>query len=198
MNKKYPTILSILIITIMSACGPAPEPTLSAGDIASTAVANAWLAMTATQAALPTATATFPPTETFTPQPTFTFIPLATLPPVNAVVATATSQCNQVPPLIPKGKLVNVEFKNDSDGLVNFSFGMNSPNSNGECVTYGYSFGKFDTTPAQVLAGCYWAYGWVDGGNNQTSTTQGTALMCMTDSATPYHIIIGKETVILK
>jgi len=190
------TVLSLIGITL-SACGPAPAPTLSAADMANTAVANAWLAMTATQAAIPTATATFPPTETFTPQPSFTPIPLSTLPPVNVVVPTATTQCNQVPPLIPKGSLVNVEFKNESAGTVNFSFGMNSPNSHGECVTYGYAFGKFDTLPTQVLAGCYWAYGWVDGGNNQTSTTQGTALMCMTDSTASYHIVIGKETVSL-
>jgi hypothetical protein len=197
MKKKYLTILLILIVTVVSACGPAPEPTLSADDLANTAVANAWAVLTLTQAAIPTATATFPPTETFTPQPTFTPLPLATLPPVNVVVPTATSECNQVPPLIPKGKLVNVEFKNVSDGTVTLSFGMNSPNEYAECVTYGYSFGKFDTISAQVLAGCYWAYGWVTG-DKETSTTQGVSSMCVNQASVTYHVQIGKEAVSLK
>jgi hypothetical protein len=197
MNKKYMTIPLILILTLVSACGPAPEPTLSADDLANTAVANAWGMMTLTQAAIPTATATFPPTATFTPQPTFTPIPQATLPPVNAVVPTATSVCNQVPPLIPQGTLVNVEFKNDSEGTLNLSFGMNDPNSKGECVTYGYSMGKFDVVSAQILAGCYWGYAWVTG-DKETSTAQGTSLMCMNASNVTYHVSIGKETIILK
>ena len=57
MKKKYPTILSILLITIISACGPTPTPTLSAADVQGTAVADAWIALTLTQAAIPTATA---------------------------------------------------------------------------------------------------------------------------------------------
>jgi hypothetical protein len=197
MNRKYPTTLLILVMTVVSACGPAPEPTLSADDLANTAMANAWTMLTLTQAAIPTATPTFPATATFTPLPTFTSIPFATQPAVNVVVPTATSECNQVPPLVPQGKLVNVEFKNESEGTLNLSFGMNSPNTKGECVTYGYGMGKFDETTTQVLAGCYWGYAWVTG-DKETSTAQGTALMCMNDSQTMYHVVIGKETITLK
>ena len=63
MKKKYPTFLSILLIVVISACGPAPTPTLSVADVQGTAVANAWIAITQTQAAIPTATQTpIPPT----------------------------------------------------------------------------------------------------------------------------------------
>jgi hypothetical protein len=149
--------------------------------------------MTATQAALPTATATFPPTETFTPQPTFTFIPLPTLPPVNAVVATATSQCNQVPPLEPKGKVVKVKFVNKSKGIVNLSFGMLSPNAEGECITYSYSLGAFDTPVVTVLAGCYWAYAWVDA--KTPSTAQNASSLCVNDAAAEPDIWITTELI---
>ncbi len=199
MNKKHLTILFILIITVLSACG-ASEPTLSAADVQGTAIANAWIALTQTQAAIPTSASTPVPTETFTPQPTLTApaIVLPTLPPPTAVVAaTPTNACNQVPPLIPKGQLINVEFKNDSGGSANFSFGMNSPNKFGECVTYGYTLGKFDTIPAKVLLGCYWGYAWITG-DNETSTAQGTQLMCLNDPNVTYHVLIGKETIALK
>ncbi len=195
MNRKYLTIFTIFVITLISACGPAPQPTLSADDLANTAVANAWSMLTLTQAAIPTATATFPPTETFTPQPTFTLPPTA--PPVVQVVATATSECNQVPPILPKGSMVNVDFKNESAGVVTLSFGMNAPNSHAECVTYGYSFGKNATITAQVLAGCYWGYAWVTG-DKEPSTAQGVSLMCMNTTGPTYHVSIGKETIVLK
>src|SRR5688572_20235915 len=116
MNRKYFAILSILVISMLSACGSAATPTFTAEDPANTAAANATTMLTLTQASIPTATATFPPTETFTPQPTFTVPP--TLPPTVQVIATETSECNQVPPLVPQGSLVNVDFKNESEGTV--------------------------------------------------------------------------------
>ena len=78
MKIKYPVSISILLITLISACGPTPAPTLSAADVQGTAVANAWVAITQTQAAIPTATQTLIPplpTITFTPLPTFTPYP---------------------------------------------------------------------------------------------------------------------------
>jgi hypothetical protein len=194
MKRKLFILTSILIVIFVSACGPAPEPTLSAEALANTAVAKAWTMLTLTQAAIPTATATFPPTETFTPLPTFTSVPLATLPPV--VVATATSQCNQVPPVIPKGTLVKVRFGNRSKGTVNLSFGMISPNSQGECVTYSYTLGAFDEPTVTVLAGCYWAYAWITMTNsNKTSTAENTAALCLTDPAKEPSIWILEEVI---
>ncbi|MCZ2121086.1 MAG: hypothetical protein LC108_02340 [Anaerolineales bacterium] len=195
MKKKYITILSVLVLTIVSACGPAPEPTLSVEEISNTAVANLWVALTATQLAQPTATATFPPTETFTPQPTFTSIPINTLPPPPPA-ATATSQCNQIPVPEPKGALVKVKFVNQSKGNVNLSFGMLAPNAQGECFTYSYTLGAFDAPVVTVLAGCYWAYGWVTVINsNKTSTAQNMDALCITDPAKEPDIWITEEVI---
>ena len=62
---------------MLSACGPEPEPTMSAADVQGTAVAAAWTMVAETQAAIPTATP-IPPTETPLPTalPTNTIAPL--------------------------------------------------------------------------------------------------------------------------
>src|SRR5688500_16287526 len=148
MNKKHLTILFVLILCLVSACGPAAEPTLSAGDLANTAVANAWTMLTLTQAAIPTATATFQPTATFTPQPTFTFVPLPTLeqPSLssNATATSSTNPCYDPPPAKPRGKMVQIKLVNNSKGLVDLSLGMENPNDEGECTTYYFPLGRYD------------------------------------------------------
>jgi len=183
MTKKFLYLISILMILTIAACGPAPEPTLSPADIANTAVADAWIAITQTQAAIPTNTATpIPPTAT--PLPTFT--PLPTLAPILQTPVPATSAadaCNQPPPVKPKGSLAQVKFVNKSGGSVNLSFYMTAPNAQGECVTYTFVLGRYDEPLETVLAGCYWAYGWVDG--KQPSTAQAVSSMCIDASKVP-------------
>ncbi len=193
MTKKFLYLVSILMILTIAACGPAPEPTLSPADIANTAVADAWIAITQTQAAIPTNTATpIPPTAT--PLPTFT--PLPTLAPILQTPVPATSAadaCNQPPPVKPQGSLVQVKFVNKSGGNVNLSFGMNSPNAQGECVTYSYVLGTFAEQVETVLSGCYWAYGWVTG--KQPSTAQTIDLLCVNDPGKTPAIWISTEVV---
>ncbi len=191
MKRKVLTIISILIIATISACGPAPEPTLPAVDVQNTAVADAWTAVALTQAAMPTATETLIPTATITPtlQPTFTAVP--TLVPPTA--AATESVCNQPPPIKPLGVEVKVKFVNKSGGNVNLSFGMNSPNDKGECITYSYTLGVFDEPVVNVLSGCYWAYAWVDG--KEPSTAQTIDLLCITDPAKQPAVWITKEVI---
>lgn len=195
MKKKYLITLSILIIAIVSACGPAPTPTLSVTDLQSTAAAAAWLAVTQTQAALPTATTTpIPPpaTITFTPLPSFT--PPPTFAPV--IPTNTSSPCDQPPPVTSKGVLVPVKFVNKSEGNVTLAFGMNSPNTHGECVTYSYTLGEFETPVVKVLSGCYWAYAWVQG--SKPSTAQSIELLCVSDPNLEPDIVIGKEIIAFK
>ncbi len=193
MTKKFLYLISILIVLTLAACGPAPTPALSADDIRNTAVADAWIAMTMTQAAIPTATLTpIPPSPT--PMPTFT--PFPTLPPVVAATVPPTEAadaCNQPPPIEPKGALVQVKFVNKSGGNVNLSFGMNSPNNKGECVTYTYVLGRYDESVVTVLAGCYWAYGWVEG--DVPSTAQTIDLLCVDDPNKVPAIWISSEVI---
>lgn len=198
MKRNYLFTLFILVMLVISACGGSEAPTLSPQDQASTAVAEAWLFITQTQAALPTSTP-LPPT--LTPEPTFTFAPtlpiLATIP--AAVTAVPTQDvCNQVPPLKPQGVQVNVDFTNLSQGQVNLSLGMNSPNDKKECVTYSFSLGAGrGIVEARILAGCYWGYAWITGNEPSVARTGGI-LLCMTDTSGVYHIVITKETINFK
>lgn len=202
MKRKFLLAISILIIVTISACGSA-EPTLSPQDQASTAIAEAWLVITQTQAALPTATPV-PPTNT--PEPTLTLPPptiaiLPTLPPATVAVVPTQSECNQVPPLEPKGVQVKIEIKNESGGSVNLSLGMNSPNDKKECVTYSFVLGNNnDVTATNVLAGCYWGWGWVDApsGKEDSIAKTGSQLHCMTNPNLVYHLIVTKERIDLK
>jgi len=190
MTKKFPSLLSCLIILTLAACGPAPTPTLNVDDVRNTAVADAWIAMTLTQAAIPTATVT----PTLTPPPTLT--PFPTLPPISPTPLQAVATidpCNQPPPLEPKGSQVQVKFVNKSGGNVNLSFGMNSPNTLGECVTYSYTLGTFAEEVATVLAGCYWAFGWVDG--KQPSTARTIDLLCLSDPNKAPAVWISTEVI---
>lgn len=193
MIKKFLYLISIPTILTLSACGPAPTPTLSADDIRNTAIADAWIAMTMTQAAVPTATITpIPPSPTL--MPTFTPFPTQPLVVPTAVPPTvAADACNQVPPIEPRGALVKVKFVNKSDGNVNLSFGMNNPNDKGECVTYTYVVGRYDEPVVTVLAGCYWAFGWVEG--DVPSTAQTIDLLCITDPGKTPAIWISTEVI---
>jgi hypothetical protein len=73
---------------------------------------------------------------------------------------------------------------------------MNSPNTQGECVTYSYTFGEFDSPSAKVLAGCYWAYAWVAG--DKPSTAQTVDLLCLSDPNLEPEVVIGAETIAFK
>ena len=197
MKQRFLLVISSLIILTFSACGSA-EPTVNPQDQAATAMAEAWLVITQTQAALPTSTP-IPPTNT--PEPTFTFAPtipiLVTNPPAVTAIPTQ-DQCNQVPPIEPQGAQVNVDFTNQSDGQVNLSLGMNSPNDKKECVTYSFSLGNGrGIVEARILAGCYWGYAWITGSEPSVARTGGI-LLCMTDTSGTYHIVITKESINFK
>lgn len=200
MKQKFLIIISILAILALSACGGDATPTLSADDIANTAIAEAWLVMTQTQAALPTSTFT-PVLPTATIQPTNTVAPIEILPMLPtatvAVVATPTSECNQIPQPEPKGALVNVEFFNESGGSANFSFGMNTANNKGECYTYSYPLGNGDTFSTKVLAGCYWGYAWISGSEPSVARS-GDRILCLTDTNIIYKISITSERIDFK
>jgi len=191
MNRKYPVTLLILLTIIISACGKSAEPTMAADDIANTAKADAWISITQTEAALPSPTSTTEPT--LTPFPTLP--PLPTISNETPVSVATVDECNQIPPLEPKGVLVNVEFRNDAQGPANLAFGMNSANNQGECVTYSYSIGMGNVVTAKVLMGCYWGYAWITA--KELSNAKGGGL-CLTDPNLTYHIIVGKESIHLK
>jgi hypothetical protein len=193
MKQKFLIALSILSILALSACGGAEAtPEVSAEDLAATAVAEAWLVITQTAAAMPSAT---PVPPTFTPQPTNTAQPvlelLPTLPPAPVVVATATPDCISIPYPEPKGALANVEIYNESQGNATVAFGMNSANDKNECFSYSLSLGRNDVFTGKVLAGCYWGIAWITG--DEQSVARSGNLMCLSDPAIIYKVKITKE-----
>lgn len=200
MKKKFLMIISSLAILALSACGGGEAtPQISAEDLAFTAVAEAWLAVTQTAAAAPTST---PVPPTFTLQPISTAAPtlalLPTLPPATVAVAvTPTSECNQIPQPEPKGDLVGVEFYNQSNASVNFAFGMNTPNDKGECYTYSFTLGNGDMSSTKVLAGCYWGWAWI-GGSEGSIAKSGDKILCLTDVNAIYKVVITEERVDFK
>jgi hypothetical protein len=193
MKRKMIFVISVLVIAALTACRPEPTPTLSVVDAQNTAIAAAWVALTQTQAAMPTATETpIPPTPTltFTPAPTFTPFPtvvLATLPDTSA-----TDPCDEPPPVEPKGAVVKVLFLNKSDSTVNLSFGMTKENDQKECGTYSFTIGRYEEPEVQILAGCYWGWGWV---LDPPSIAKTPDVLCVTDTSKTTSIWITNEVI---
>jgi len=80
---KYAWILFAIVALVLTACGPAPEPTMSPEEVQGTAMAAAMTMVAETQAAIPTATP-IPPTDTPSP----TAAPTNTVPPLNLTPST--------------------------------------------------------------------------------------------------------------
>ncbi|CAG1005939.1 hypothetical protein ANAEL_03374 [Anaerolineales bacterium] len=193
MKRKSMFAISVLVIAALTACGPEPTPTLSVVDAQNTAIAAAWVALTQTQAAMPTATATpIPPTPTltFTPAPTFTPFPTAV--PATLPDTSATDPCDEPPPQEPKGAVVKVLFLNKSDSTVNLSFAMAKENDQKECGTYSFTIGRYEEPEVTVLAGCYWGWGWV---LDPPSIAKSPDALCVTDTGKTTSIWITNEVI---
>jgi hypothetical protein len=190
MHRKLLSIPTILTVALLSACGPAPEPTPSAAEIEATALSIAFTQLALTQAALPTATPlpTDTPLPTATPLPTST--PFATLAPPTAT--TGADPCQGVPPALPVGDTGQIKIVNKSKGQVSLSLGMFQANSQGECGTYSFSLGVYDTPTATVLAGCYWGYAWVTA--DEPSIARTASAICVSKGQT-VSIAVGTETI---
>lgn len=193
MKRRLSLLLSVLLLVILPACGPAATPTLTVEQIIGTANADAFAALTQTQAAMPTATETpIPPTptETFTPAPTFT--PFPTLAPPTLPAVATSDPCNEPPPPEPTGAVVRVKFLNKSEGTVNLAFGMTNENAQKECGTYNFTIGRYEEPEVTVLAGCYWGWGWI---LNPDSIAKTPNDLCVTDTSKSYTVWITSEII---
>ena len=193
MKRRFLTIISVLTIAILSACGPAATPTLSVADVQGTAVAQAWLAMTMTQLAMPTATQTpipLTPTATFTPAPALVLIP--TLEPPTLVGTPATNPCYEPPPAKPLGTVVQVKLVNKTNSSLNLSLTMQQENSLKECGAYSFTLSRYDEPVVKLLAGCYWGMAWV---TDPPSTAKTPNNICVTDTSKVVSIWISAEVI---
>ena len=198
MKRKTFHILLVILAAIPAACGPAPTPAMSVADLQSTAIADAWAAVTQTQAAMPTSTSTptvIPPTETMIPT-VMAFPTLSTLPtllPAIPVGSPTADRCQDVAPTKPEGTTARVKFVNKAEAPLDLHFGMKSANELGECGIYYFSLGRYDQPVVTVLAGCYWAYAYING--NKPSNAKNMEWLCLVDPALEPDIWIGKETI---
>jgi hypothetical protein len=182
---KYAWIIFAIAALVMTACGPAPEPTMSPDDVQATAMAGAMTMVAETQAAIPTATP-IPPTETPspTPPPTNTVPPLNLTPSTQSALGGAGTQpagtqaigllptntpqaavgsndpCNK-PLTTWEGPSAKMTLRNNTKpkGLVTASLFFNA--SFGEC---GYISAQFDNSATlTVPVGVFSAGAFVDG-----------------------------------
>lgn len=163
MRRIFPISLIVSLAMLMSACGGAPaEPTVSAQDIQSTAVAAAFTIVAETQAAIPTNTPV-PPTNTPepTPLPTDTPVPPPTLDP--ALVPTFTpppptaggDPCNKALGSSVSGSPTKIRLTNETKGSLVISVYLNLTPF-GECGYRGYNLEKGgSTTITDLVTGCY-------------------------------------------
>jgi len=170
---KHFWIISAIIILLLTACGPEPEPTMSPADVQGTAMAAAMTMVAETQAAIPTATS-IPPTEA----PSATPLPTNTLPSL-LDIATATQSIIAVVPtnttapsvggndpcMAPltswQGESAKMYLKNNTkpQGFVTLALGFTT--NMGEC---GIISAAFDgSTTVTVPMGTFWASAFVDG-----------------------------------
>jgi len=165
-------ILAILAL-VLTACGPAPEPTMSVAEVQGTAMAAAMTMVAETQAAIPTATP-IPPTEapTTTPFPTSTVASLSLASPTQSVAGAvlptntpvpasgSNDPCNQ--PLTSwGGESAKLILRNNTKpkGVVTASLFFTA--SFGEC---GYISAQFEnSTTLTVPVGVFSAGAFVDG-----------------------------------
>lgn len=195
MKRLYPIL--IMIMLILTACGPKAIPTPDLVDVQNTAIAIAWTWAAETQTAMPTATPV-PPTATSTPtlMPTMTMAP--TIPPANdalslptATPATGGDPCNKTLSSWtgPEAKLLIV---NEVKGTVNLSIYLNET-----AFACGYAYANFNDkgqTLMTVPYGCYSMYGWVTTKKGKEYTVSGYGCINNPDKWT---LVIRDERILL-
>ena len=198
MRNKPIYIITLIMIALLSACGPAPTPTMSPEDTQGTAVAAAWTVVAMTQQAIPTATPV-PPTQTPspTPLPTFTPIPLDTptqsafgVPTTAPAGGPTADPCNAPIAKDAAGHKIKVDLYNRSSGTATLSLYL-SKTEFGECGIYSFVLGQGHNT-VDLLEGCYWAGAFIEGPKHKSKAFGN---FCITDPSHKWTVTIKNEVI---
>lgn len=201
MKKPISLTFASLFLFLLSACGPEPEPTMSAEEVQGTAVAAAWTMVAETQAAIPTATP-IPPTDTPIPTlpPTATPILLPTQPISVLPAATQTSApvdiCSDLKHIIPAeaaGPKTTIRIVNEHKVPVTISLYLNKTVF-GECGYRSYSLSKNGDTVQTLPQGCYSAWAWSQDSKNAFNSS-GSGLCA--NNSDKWTIVIRGEIIIM-
>jgi len=164
--KKLLIILFVSMF-LVGACGPEPEPTMSAEDVQGTAVAAAWTMVAETQAAIPTATPISPTdTPAPTPIPTMTVAPLVlpTQPPVvaqpTATTASSGDDCDHILASDAAGPTSPIRIINETKAPMNISLYL-AKTPFGECGYRGFSVPKNNSITIEFPQGAIYGYAWI-------------------------------------
>jgi hypothetical protein len=164
MTPKKTSFFLIIIGILFSACGPEPEPTMSAADVQGTAAAAAWTMVAETQMAIPTDTP-IPPTETAAP----TVIATNTIQPLelptqafaSPTTASSTDDCNKVLPAERPGRKALIKLINETKAPANVSLYLEMT-PHGVCGYQGFQVPKFGSTgPFEFPQGVMYGYAWI-------------------------------------
>ena len=155
-------------ILLLSACGPEPEPTMSAEEVQGTAVAAAWTMVAETQAAIPTATPippTIPPSPTTAPTNTIAplILPSPTQPLVvqpTATLVTDKDECDQYLSGDATGPTSPIKIINETKAPMNVSLYLEKTPF-GECGYRGYSIPKKGSILIDFPQGVIYGYAWI-------------------------------------
>jgi len=165
-NMKKLSIILLASIFLLTACGPEPEPTMSAADVQGTAVAAAWTMVAETQAAMPTDTP-IPPTiaASPTPFPTNTVAPLElpTQPLVVQPTATTASSANECDKFLSPeatGPTAPILIVNQTKAPANVSLYLDKT-PHGECGYRGYTVPKNGSIKIDFPQGVIYGYAWI-------------------------------------
>jgi hypothetical protein len=185
-------------VFLISACGPAPEPTMSPEDIQGTAVAAAMSMVAQTQAAIPTDTPV-PPTEVPSPTPlptnTFPAVEIPTQPLIaqpTATTAASADECNRVL-TNPDGPKTTLLISNETKAPIGITIGL-LKTVFGECGYLYYIIPKNNSTRVEIPQGCYWAYTYVND-PKQPTTVDGSGY-CINNSD-KWTLVVRRENIIL-
>jgi hypothetical protein len=196
MFKIFKPALFALAI-LLAACAPQGTPTLSSADVAGTAVAEAWIRVTQTAAAIPTATPTEPPSPTPLPPPA-TFTPLA--PPTLDIALlpspTSTSSGDECwKPLVvsSNAKMTRLRLQNETKGPVILTIYLHKTPF-GDCGYTGYNIGKGERVFIDYPQGCYDFSAFLNDPKNPGKSFGGGAGTCANNSDL-WVVKIGKDII---
>ena len=173
---KQKMIMISLVMYLLSACGPEPEPTMSAENVQGTAVAAAWTMVAETQAAIPTATP-IPPTLTLMP----TVIPTSTVAtlvfPTQTVLGIATTvsgkdPCDRLLQSDPDGPDFPLKLVNETKAPVTISIILEKTPF-GMCGYRSYQLRAKGSILVRFPQGVMYGFAWINDPKTPTTASGG-------------------------